>query len=84
MPSLLSEGHAQFGKERPSFLVRFCGRHDRNIEPHHLLNFIKVDFRENNLLRQTKREIPMPIKSIAEAVAESTRYFTPDSSERLR
>ena len=64
MPSLFSEGHAQFGKKAFCLHVRLGCCHNRDAEPHNLLDLIEIDFRKNNLLGQTKRIIPMAIEAI--------------------
>ena len=60
---LIAKGHSHQSQQFFTFLVGLGRGYNTDIEPLNLVNFIVVDFRENNVLFDTECIIPTAVES---------------------
>ena len=70
MLSSLPKRHSELGKQSAGIAVRACTCYDTDIHTGNALDFIEVNFGENNLFRNTERIISVSVESVRIDAAE--------------
>src|SRR6266849_5189268 len=63
LPGPVAKRHSHFAQERFGFLIRSCRGDDCNIKSDVALDFIKLDFRKNRLIRNSERVVAVVVKT---------------------
>src|SRR5438046_2914861 len=63
LPGPVAERHSHFAQERFGFLIRSCRGDDSNIKSDIALDFIKLDFGKDRLIRNSEGIVAVVVKT---------------------